>query len=156
MNPICRVWIPGEPKGNPRHRTARLRSGAIRSYQDPRAVAWKTQAGVLMEAAYEGPVLSGPIGLRIWSWRSCPRSSWRKTKPVPEQWTTKKPDVDNIAKLLMDAAIGILYLDDSQVALLEVATLQAEQGSPAGVRLEAFDLSNSDHREVPQWPGSSS
>ncbi|MDF2537449.1 MAG: Holliday junction resolvase [Herbinix sp.] len=33
---------------------------------------------------------------------------------------TKKPDIDNIAKVILDALNGIAYKDDTQVVTLEV------------------------------------
>ena len=36
---------------------------------------------------------------------------------------TKKPDCDNIAKIILDALNGIAYDDDSQVAMLNVVKL---------------------------------
>ena len=39
------------------------------------------------------------------------------TKP----WDTHRPDVDNLAKFVMDALQGVLYEDDSQLAKLTLA-----------------------------------
>jgi len=36
-------------------------------------------------------------------------------------WHTKKPDIDNLIKAVMDAAKGILWRDDSQVVRLRAA-----------------------------------
>jgi len=30
-------------------------------------------------------------------------------------WDTKRPDIDNMAKLVMDALIGVLHPDDQQI-----------------------------------------
>jgi len=37
-----------------------------------------------------------------------------------EEWPTKKPDIDNIAKAFLDAMNGIVYKDDVQVIRLHV------------------------------------
>jgi Holliday junction resolvase RusA-like endonuclease len=39
---------------------------------------------------------------------------------------TKKPDADNIGKLVLDALNGVAYKDDSQVFSIEVEKIWAE------------------------------
>ena len=41
---------------------------------------------------------------------------------------TKKPDADNILKIIADALNGIAYADDKQVVTAEVQKLYAENG----------------------------
>jgi Holliday junction resolvase RusA-like endonuclease len=38
-----------------------------------------------------------------------------------EEWPTKKPDIDNVAKAFLDAMNGIVYKDDVQVIRLYVS-----------------------------------
>lgn len=59
--------------------------------------------------------------------------------PIPISWSKKKqnssigrmctnrPDVDNIAKIVMDALNGIAWKDDSQVAVLLIVKRYSEQ-----------------------------
>ena len=41
---------------------------------------------------------------------------------------TKKPDVDNIAKAILDSLNGIAYRDDSQIVELNMKKLYADLG----------------------------
>ena len=75
-----------------------------------------------------------------WEW---PRSQWRKREPRSEVLHPAGPDADNIAKLVLDACNGIVYLDDRQVAHLEVQKLRAAQGAPARTRVEFQPLATS-------------
>jgi Holliday junction resolvase RusA-like endonuclease len=61
--------------------------------------------------------------------------------PMPKSWTpkkkqdaldgflmpTSKPDLDNICKLVLDAANGILWHDDSQIVGLDLAKAYGEK-----------------------------
>lgn len=58
-----------------------------------------------------------PVSIRIDVFGKTPKSY---PKSAPPQPNTFKPDVDNIAKLVMDALNGVAYKDDSQVVELTV------------------------------------
>jgi Holliday junction resolvase RusA-like endonuclease len=47
-------------------------------------------------------------------------ASWSKKKAATTVFCTKKPDCDNIAKIVLDALNGIAFHDDSQVSCLTV------------------------------------
>lgn len=79
------------------------------------AEAWKRQNGLL---PYEGPVV-----VRIVLGMSIPKSvSMRKKKDMLGRRVrpTVKPDVDNCAKLILDALNGLAYKDDNQIVTLQV------------------------------------
>jgi Holliday junction resolvase RusA-like endonuclease len=52
-----------------------------------------------------------------------------RPRSVPKKriYPTQKPDVDNYAKLVMDACNGILWQDDSQVVTLLASKIYAEE-----------------------------
>jgi Holliday junction resolvase RusA-like endonuclease len=59
----------------------------------------------------------------------------RRGGPVDEWggWMTKKPDVDNVAKLILDAGNGIFYRDDRQVVRLGVEKRVVQQDEEPGI-----------------------
>ena len=60
-----------------------------------------------------------------------------KSLPKKVQYHTKKPDVDNLAKSVLDAFEGIIYANDAQVISLRVTK---EYGVPACVaRIEEWN-----------------
>jgi Holliday junction resolvase RusA-like endonuclease len=66
-------------------------------------------------------------------------ASWSKKRRSQAVYCTKKPDCDNIAKVIMDALNGIAFHDDSQVVCLTVHkqyVINAEQGPKCIVYLE--------------------
>jgi Holliday junction resolvase RusA-like endonuclease len=63
--------------------------------------------------------LSGPLKATITAHMPIPASASKKDKQrLPGCPHTKKPDIDNIVKLLLDAFNGILYEDDGQISTI--------------------------------------
>lgn len=58
-----------------------------------------------------------PISMKIDVFRSLPKSAPKRIDWVED---TVRPDVDNIAKAVMDALNGVAYCDDSQIVELIV------------------------------------
>lgn len=58
-----------------------------------------------------------PVTVRIETTRALPKS---KPKKIDEEHDTYKPDLDNVAKLVLDALNDVAYDDDSQVTILSV------------------------------------
>lgn len=89
------------------------------AYEDRRDAEWKA----LIAAEYRGqcaddegrlPVFHGPVAVRIDVHGRLPKRE-RLSSP-----NTFKPDVDNIAKAVLDALGGVAYDDDKQVVELTV------------------------------------
>lgn len=66
-----------------------------------------------------GP-FSGPIAVCIMTYRQLPKSTPKSVISEPD---THKPDIDNVAKIVLDALNGVAWLDDAQVTSLEVVKL---------------------------------
>lgn len=64
-----------------------------------------------------GSVLSGEICLTVSICREMPNS---RPKRLRNEADTYKPDIDNIAKIVLDALNGVAYEDDKQVTQLHV------------------------------------
>lgn len=146
--PIATIVIRGEPCAQGRGRAGVVRGKGgrpilskrgdpiVRVYDPKKSRTWKATAQDVMTAVWgTRPPLTGPVGLTIVAVFTCPRSAWKKRKPVPRQWHTKRGDFDNIAKAVCDAAKGVLWVDDSQVALANVHKLIGAQGEAPYVEL---------------------
>lgn len=111
--------ILGKPcgKGRPRFSTA---GGYARSYTPAKTVEYENL--VRMEWEKSGAKkLKGAISATINCYFPIPKSvSKKKRGAMDGAFYTKKPDCDNIAKIILDALNGIAYDDDSQVAMLDV------------------------------------
>lgn len=109
------IHIPAVPVAQPRQRVT-VRAGHAVNYtpakhpvNDFKAVA-KIQAAAVVNA-----VSDAPIQLTITFVMPRPKAMVWKRRPMPRVHHTKKPDLDNLEKSLMDALTGIVWRDDSQV-----------------------------------------
>lgn len=138
-------FVPGKPcgKGRPRFSTCRGRVHAFtpkatRDYEELVAVmatlarakhAWATpsSAPVLVKIEARFPALRG----------------WSKAQKVQAEaglLHPKKPDIDNIAKTILDASNGLVFADDSQVQRLDVRKRYARAGEECGVLVRVVEL----------------
>lgn len=89
-------------------------------YQPARVVKAAKVLRAAAEAAMRGrEPLEGALGLTAVFAYGFPKS-WPKKKRQLGALKTTRPDGDNLLKLVKDAMNGVVYLDDSQVAI-EVA-----------------------------------
>lgn len=112
-------FVPGKPQAWQR---ARLSGG--RHFTDDRTRAYKHAVGTLAAAVLHGTQIDGPVEMRVAAIYAVP-ASWSKRKRT-QAFTDavrpmSKPDVDNVAKGIMDALNGIAYRDDAQVVQLVVS-----------------------------------
>ena len=98
--------IPGDPvpQGRPRFST---HGGFARAYdpkksRDGKSVVKLCAKEAIEKAGFNEP-LSGPLVMKVQFGIPLPKSSYRKRTPVERSWRTKKPDLDNLLKLVKDA-----------------------------------------------------
>lgn len=95
-------------------------------------LAWKVVAGNA-----KAP-MGRPVRVDITCSRPLPKGRPRRVDSEPD---VVKPDVDNVAKLVLDALNGLAWHDDSQVMALHVRkthrTRDAEARTVVGVEWEA-------------------
>ena len=89
---------------------------------------------VKLVAAQHAPkeLLTGPLDVEL-------EFNLQRPKSLPKkiQHHTKKPDIDNLAKSVLDALEGIIYVNDAQVIALRV---YKEYGTPnCTVRIEEWN-----------------
>ena len=95
----------------PRH----MRNG--HTYMPTEYTSYKRRVAESYLAAGGGHVGAAPVALTIDVMRELPGSRPKRVSAEPD---TVRPDVDNIAKGVMDALNGVAYEDDSQVVSLSV------------------------------------
>lgn len=110
----------GEPHGKGRPR-ASSRGGFVRMYTPATTLAYEGEVARIAEAARgDMPVLDTPVWLRVVAHHGVPRS-WSKRKQkaaLDGALIPGKPDLDNVAKAVLDALNGVIYQDDRQVVRL--------------------------------------
>lgn len=132
----------GTVKGQPRVRATRA-GGFVRMYTPDTADAMK--AGLVALAMEQMQVqdwdrdCNGSVIVRIHAHFQRPKSHFRGGILRPDSPIThaQKPDIDNIAKAVLDAfTTARVWRDDAQVCHLEVSRAWAYLGCPPGLRVE--------------------
>lgn len=135
------VTIPGEPCAQGRPRAFVNRAGQARVYDPQKSRNWKAtaqqhMADALQAAGVAAPlVVEGAVELHVVAVFTCPRSHWRKRDPTPRRPKVSRPDAENVAKAVQDAASGVLFTDDAQVVRLVVEKWIGAQGEAPGVTI---------------------
>ena len=113
--------VPGEPQGKARPRVVHGHA-----YTPTKTAAYEGRICAAYRQAYPGrkPYAAGePLRLWIMAWYGIPASATKARQAAMtagEIRPTKKPDTDNIGKVVADALNGIAYHDDAQIVTLEV------------------------------------
>lgn len=123
--------IPGEPQGKARPRVVRAQNGMSLTYTPDKTVAYEELVRIRFKAAAHGCRFpdDAQVGIQITAWYSIPKSKSKKVKTAMlagQINPTKKPDCDNIVKIICDALNGIAYKDDQQITLAQIRKKYAD------------------------------
>ena len=136
------VVIPGEPvaQGRPKFSTF---GGFPRAYDPKKSKDAKQSIKFFVADAMRKQnltALEGPIMLYAQFGIKLPVSQERKRTPRPRVWRTKKPDLDNLIKLIKDACSGVAFLDDNQVVKVSAEKIQCAQGEAPFTKIRFKEL----------------
>lgn len=130
-----KITIPGEPvpQGRPRF----TRSG--HAYDPEKSHAYKAAVALLARRAMKGnEPMDGAVGCYIEFTHTIPKS-FTKGKRLAARYgmyaKATRPDIDNLAKGVMDAIKGIVWRDDAQVTTL---SLRKRYGDEPGVLVRVW------------------
>lgn len=116
-----RFTVPGEPKGKGRHRsrmaTSRAGKSFIANYAPADTVEYENLVRMAAHEAMRGGVpTKNPVAVTISAYCSVP-ASWSLRKRVKalagDVLPTGKPDLDNVAKSVLDGMNKIVFRDDA-------------------------------------------
>ena len=103
--------IAGDPKGKQRPRYTK--SG--HTYTPSETVAYEKKVAYCYRQA-GGQLHTQPIKLEVWAFYQIPKSASKKrAAEMLGTLCTKKPDADNVLKIIMDGLNKVAYEDDKQV-----------------------------------------
>lgn len=116
--------VPGEPTGKGRPRFSK-QGDFIRTYTPEKTVSYENLVKLEYERQCGGEPFQKdmPLFIRIDAFYPIPKSaSKKKTAEMLENRLrpTKKPDADNVLKIIADSLNGIAYHDDSQIVSCEM------------------------------------
>ena len=105
-----------EPRGKGRPRFSR--NG--HTYTDEKTRSYENDLSRLISLAYKKEPTQRPLEVNAMFAMVRPKSSKR---PFP----TVSPDLDNLAKSLLDAMNGIVFCDDKQVVIMNIAKIYDDE-----------------------------
>jgi Holliday junction resolvase RusA-like endonuclease len=90
-----------EPMAAPRPRAVSIH-GRTRSYMPKKYTVWKSQAIQQVKAQYAGQPIDQQVHVEITSIHERPKRLFRKKDSINRIYKPTKPDIDNIAKSVLD------------------------------------------------------
>lgn len=125
--------VPGNARGKGRPK-ATARAGFVRMYTDKATATYENMVALKAQEALSGrPPLDEPLALGLVV-RVCPPASTPKKKRAAmlagEMAHTRKPDLDNVIKAVLDGCNGIAFRDD---VLVDQITARKRWSEVAGV-----------------------
>ncbi|NBW12823.1 MAG: RusA family crossover junction endodeoxyribonuclease [Caulobacteraceae bacterium] len=130
----------GEPVAQPRARAC-IRGRHAGVYDPGTADAWKRTVAIRAKEAWDGVQFTGPLKLTINAYFPRPKSHFGKRglKDGAPRFHTIRPDVDNLAKAIMDALTKAgIWSDDCQV--VEGKTSKWYTALQVGAQIEIEEL----------------
>lgn len=118
-----RFTIPGEPKGKARPRVFMNKKGRSQAITPKETLSYENLVKWVYQNTQDATKLEGEIEARIVAMYPIPKSMTKKNRQLIDEGKlhpTKKPDLDNVAKIVLDSLNGIAYSDDSQIVKLTV------------------------------------
>ncbi len=133
--------VPAVPVAQPRAK-ATVRGGFARVYNDSKHPVNDFKASVRMafRGEFAGPPLHGPLAVRlVFVFPRASNKFW-KSKAMPRYVKETKPDIDNLAKSVLDSLNKIAFQDDGQVATMLITKCHAAGDEPPHVEVEINTL----------------
>ena len=128
MTFMVNFHIPGEPvpKGRPKFTQV---GGFARTYTPKKTVDYENIVRVYArDAMGSSEPLETPVGVFLYIRQPIPQSYSKKRREAclsGQEKPAKKPDIDNLAKAILDGLNEIVFKDDAQIVSLHVTKVYA-------------------------------
>ena len=130
MKTLYDVFVNGLPKAQPRPRMAA--GGHV--YNPGSADEWKAAVIAAFLSCRRSETIAEPVRVRVGFYLPAPKGKKMKTGDVPH---TKKPDLDNLLKAVMDAmTVAGVWKDDALVFATETSKWQTGCRTGAQITVE--------------------
>ena len=113
------------PKGRPRFSKV---GGFMRSYTPKKTSDYETKVRTQAQAVMTREPLETPLAVYLYFRLPIPRSHSKKRQEAclsGSERPIKKPDIDNLAKSVLDGLTGVVWHDDSQIVSLHLTKVYA-------------------------------
>ncbi len=131
----------GDPIPLSRHRTV---SGGMRTYNPSAADQKKFAKACMTAGVLPSEPLEGPVEAVMTFYFPRPKSHYRtgkfagQLKGGQDVWHSKKKDLDNLVKFVLDSLNSLAYVDDGQVCAIKAMKLYTEDHSRSEIILRTL------------------
>lgn len=120
--------VPGDPRGKGRPRASR-QGGVFRLHTDDKTAAYENLVKLAARNALgSAEPLDGPLHASIGVFVTPPASASKKARAAMiagELHPTKRPDLDNVVKAVLDGCNGVAFRDDALIVTLSASKAYA-------------------------------
>jgi Holliday junction resolvase RusA-like endonuclease len=130
--------IIGTPQPAGSKRGFRVGKGVRVVDANPKSATWKREVLYQSGKQYNGPLLRGPLQVRMVFTRPRPKGHFgtgrnaERLKPSAPQYPTGVPDVLKLTRGVEDALTGVVWYDDAQIVSESISKVY---GEPEGVQI---------------------
>ena len=122
-------WVDcSPPRTTKQHaRVVKLKSGRSRCFQPARVTAAQENVLALFLPYAPSTPFVGPLRVKlelVYPWR---KNEPKKNRKSSRRWKNSRPDLDNLAKLILDALTPKFFIDDSQVCAMSYTKQWGDQ-----------------------------
>lgn len=144
---MIELIVDGEVRGKGRPRFVKATG---RTYTDEPTMRAEARVQIAWIQAGRPRMEDGPLAIDLELVLRRPEAHWKRDGTLSAAgerlpWPTKKPDIDNAIKLVMDACNGCLYRDDVQVVCARVVRRWANPGEHEHTRIRVRPMLTLDH-----------
>ena len=121
----------GEPQGKGRPKFSR-QGGFVKTYTPDKTVLYENliRTEYLRQCSGQRFADKEPLAMKIWAYYSIPASASKKRQSAMEAGEirpVKKPDADNIIKVVADSLNQVAYRDDADLVKVELEKFYSRQ-----------------------------
>lgn len=134
--------VDGKPKGKGRPRFSRM-GGFVRTYTPKETLDYEDKIKMAYQKKYgkNAIFVDKPIRVTIDAhFKISQNTSKKKTLELEGKPYDKRPDVDNIGKVVLDALNGVAFHDDNQVTSIQINKWYARTNSTECVVVEIEEV----------------
>jgi len=134
---MCKFTVPGQPQGKGRPRVTR--NG---TYTPQKTKDYQNLIAAIADSKCDNYYIDEPLKATIECYYQIPKSmpKYKRVMVASGQlFPIVKPDIDNVAKAILDALNGVVYKDDNQIIELYI-NKQYSDNPRVEVKIESYDL----------------
>lgn len=133
-------FIPGEPVAKGRARSF-IRNGKMAHATPDKTVRYESTVALFGTQAMAGKApITGPVSVELFAFFSIPKSWSERNKvgaAIGSIACSKKPDIDNLTKIVFDGLNGVTWIDDAQIVDCRITKRFC---STPGIRINITEL----------------